>query len=495
MNNKKSILLLFLVLIIVTGFELSILTKISLWHDEAFSALLTRYSFKEMLYRTGLDVHPPFYYILLKGWTGLLGNSLFSLRLFSVFFGVLAVLSLYFLTKEALGHWIFAFFSSVLMTLNSFFIQFVMEARMFTLGIFLVIISTLFLLKALKSKNWSWWFLYALSAGCGIFTHYYVFLSVLAQAIFLIYWILKESGFNFPNWLRNKNFQFALLSCLLIIVSFFPWLKTFLFQIAQIQQAYWIPPINIGSIPATFFKLITGESIDAFRFWYVLTALMVVIVDAVIYLLKKIETPTKWLFFLLLIVPFLGATFLSLKTSIYLDRYFIFTLPFYIILMAGAILVIKSKWPKNTLIVITILGSLVSFPIHWASLGVEKKPGMAAAAAYLNQQAKPGEKVYAGSSFVYFTFKYYNQTEIHPQLYQPYVLPHFSGTALLSPGDLIKDFNEEVKIGDTVWLINTTGFGNYQPTVPGNWLKQEEKGFQDVYDYRGWIIVTKYQVK
>ena len=495
MSNKKPILLLILVLVVVTGFELSILTKMALWHDESFSALLTTYSLKEMIYRTGLDVHPPFYYILLKGWSGLLGDSLFSLRLFSVFFGILAVLVVYYLVKEVFRDKWLALFSSVLVALNSFFIQFIMEARMFTLGIFLVTISSLFLLKALKSKNWSWWLLYALSVSCGIYTHYYIFFSVLAQGIFVVYWILKESGFNFSNWLKDKNFQFGLGAYLLIIVSYLPWLKTFFNQVGRVQESYWIPPMNIWSIPATFLKITTGEAIDAFRFWYVLTALMISIAAAFIYALKKFETSAKWLIFLLLIVPFLGATAFSLKTSIYLDRYFIFTLPFYVILIVGAIWAIKNKWLKNALIAITILGSLVSFPIYWASLRIEKKPGMAEAAAYLNQQTKPGDKIYVGSSFVYFTFKYYNQTGINPKLYQPYPLPHFSGTALLSPEDIIKDFYQGINKGDIIWMINTTGFGNYQPSLPDNWVKKEEKGVQDVYDYRGWIIATKYQVK
>lgn len=120
---------------------------------------------------------------------------------------------------------------------------------------------------------------------------------------------------------------------------------------------------------------------------------------------------------------------------------------------------------------------------------------MAEAAAYLNRQAKPGEKIYVGSSFVYFTFKYYNQTGTHPELFVPGSLPHFSGTALLSPENIIKDFYQGINKGDIVWMINTTGFGNYQPSLPLNWVKVEEKGVQDVYDYQGWIIVTKYQVQ
>ena len=120
---------------------------------------------------------------------------------------------------------------------------------------------------------------------------------------------------------------------------------------------------------------------------------------------------------------------------------------------------------------------------------------MAGASAYLNKEFKPNEKIFAGSSFVYFTFKYYNQTNTNPLLYAPGFMPHYSGTALLSPGDIISDFNKETKKDDTVWMINTTGFGNYQPTVPDDWVKEDEKGFQDAYPHLGWIVISKYKVK
>ena len=118
---------------------------------------------------------------------------------------------------------------------------------------------------------------------------------------------------------------------------------------------------------------------------------------------------------------------------------------------------------------------------------------MAGAAAYLNREAMLQDKIFVGSSFVYFTFRYYNQTSICPKLYAPGELSHFSGTALLSDEDIIKNFQEAEK-GEIVWLVNTTGFGNFQPEVPSGWIKLEEKSFQDAYDYRGWIIISKYKI-
>jgi len=494
MKNKK-LIFLSLVLLIITAYEISILTDIALWHDEAFSGLLPQYNLKEMIYRTGLDVHPPLYYILLKNWVMSLGNTLFTLRLFSVFFGILTVIALYLFLKEAFKNQKLALFSSILIALNSFFIQFVIEARMFTLGIFLVVLSSFFLIKALKNKKWSWWLLYAITASCGLYTHYYIFFSILAQALFVVFWLFREEKFNLAGWFKNRNFQLGLASYLLAVISYLPWLKTFLSQMGQVQESYWIPPLNIWSLPATFLKLTTGGAIDTNRFWFLLVVLMVGVIFALFFSLRKLAEQAKWLIFLMLIIPFLGAAAFSFKTSIYLDRYFIFTLPFYLTLMAGAIWAIKNKWLKNTLIMIAIFGSLIAFPIRWINLEVEKKPGMAAAANELNQQVRPDDKIYVGSSFVYFTFKYYNLTKISPKLYAPGPLPHFSGTALLSPEDIIKDFYQGIKKDDIIWMINTTGFGNYQPSLPNNWAKKEEKDFQDIYDYQGWIIVTRYQVQ
>jgi Fe-S cluster assembly ATP-binding protein len=56
MNKIKHYLPLIAILIIGTILRFYHNTDISLWHDEAFSALLIKYSWGEMFYRIGLDV-------------------------------------------------------------------------------------------------------------------------------------------------------------------------------------------------------------------------------------------------------------------------------------------------------------------------------------------------------------------------------------------------------------------------------------------------------
>ena len=495
MSAKKASLILFFALLIVVAVELYNLTAVSLWHDESFSALLVKYDFGEMIERIKMDVHPPLYYIILKGWDYLFGNSLFSLRFFSVLFSALAIITFYFFVKFAFKNRNLALFSSLLFAFSYFQIQYAMEARMYSLGTFLVIISTFLFLKALETKKWNWWLLYAFYISCGIYTHYFIALWIIPQALYLLYYLYKESKFNFSSWFKNKNFQFGTTAYILTAISYIPWLGTFLKQLGQVQADYWIPKINIWSIPNTFSKMTIGGTIDSSRFWYVLAILMVIVIFLIVFFLKRSQLKEKWLILFLLVVPFLLTIFLSVKRPIYIDRYFIFGFPFYALFVAGAALLIKNKWIKNSFIAFLLLGSLITFPLQWQSLKVETRSGMAGAANYLNQNFKPDEKIFVGSSLIYFTFKYYNQTSAPPLLYAPGHMPHYSGTALLSPEDIIIDFNEETKKDDIVWMVNTTGFGNYQPEIPENWIKISEEGFQCVYDYLGWIIISKYKVK
>lgn len=495
MSNKKSVLILFLALVLVLSVEIFYLQSTSLWHDESFSALLIRYDFSEMISRIKMDVHPPLFYILLRGWDFIFGDSLFSLRFFSVFFASLSIIGLYILVNKTLQNRKLALFSSLLFAFSYFQIQYAMEARMYSLGTFLVIIGTYFFLEALKTKKWKWWLLYAFSVSLGLYTHYFVAFWIISQAIYLSCQIAKESKNSASSWVKNQNFQMAAVSYFLVFVSYLPWLGTFLKQIGQVQQDYWIPAINIWSIPNTFLKMTWGNVVNPQNAWYVLVVLMVLIFSAVFFFIKKTKIKERWLFFLLLAVPFLLTAVLSFRRPIYIDRYFIFGFPFYLIILAEAILLITNVKIKRALIVLTILGSLITFPFHWSRLDAANKPGMAAAADYLNKQFEPGEKIFVGSSLIYFTFKYYNQTGYSPKLYAPGFLPHYSGTALLSAQDLIADFSKETKTDDIVWMLNTTGFGNFQPQVPENWLKEDEKSFQDVYDYRGWIIVSRYNVR
>lgn len=109
------------------------LTYHSLWFDEVMSAFWATRPASE-IWRVGMalvqDKHPPLYYLLLHGWTGLVGGSDFAVRSLGAAIGALAVLPAYGIGRRISGPWGGAF-AALLVALNPFLVWYSQEARMF----------------------------------------------------------------------------------------------------------------------------------------------------------------------------------------------------------------------------------------------------------------------------------------------------------------------------------------------------------------------------
>lgn len=468
-------------------------TAVALWHDEAFSALYIRYPLKEMMYRIGLDVHPPLYYWILKLWAMIFGSGLLSLRSLSILFGLLTVYAGYLFVKEAFKNERLAILAGLLLAINPFQIQYSLEARMYTLGTFLILLSSYLLVRALNSNKTSVWLAYAACTAACFYTHYFLFFSVAAQGLYFLYYLWQQKKFSL-NYKKDSLTLNGLGSYLLSLIIFAPWVPTLLVQVKRVENAFWIPAPDRWSIPATIWKMLFGGQGNDH-----ITLVIVTLVAAAvgIYFFRETKPPIRWFVALGVGVPFAAALLLSFKQAIYQDRYFVFASLYFTILVAAALFSVPKYTTRRLLTVLFALFCLAIFYKNWKDLGpIKEKPGMAAASAVINDNAKPADKIYVGSSFVYFTFRYYNHTPIHPLLFSSgplETIPHFSGTALLSSDDLILDFGQAQK-NDTVWLLWTTGFGGSKPNVPGLWQKIDEKIFGDTPGFKGDIYVTQYRV-
>jgi mannosyltransferase len=121
--------LLFLAIVI----RLANLTYHSLWYDEVVSTFWAARPAGEIV-RVGLaltqDKHPPLYYLLLRGWTTLFGQSDFSARSLGALIGALAVLPIYGIGTR-LGGRRAGIIAGFLLALNPFLVWYSQEVRMF----------------------------------------------------------------------------------------------------------------------------------------------------------------------------------------------------------------------------------------------------------------------------------------------------------------------------------------------------------------------------
>lgn len=540
-----------LILILILGAILRFYHNldISLWHDEAFSALMIRYPWGEMFYRLGLDVHPPMYYVFLRFWHYVFGNSLLSLRGFSILFSTGTIWAAWLFTKEAFKNEKAALGAALLVAINPFQLQYVTEARMYTFGAFFALLAGYFLVKALHTHTstyrseaqnmpnlpetdkyrWEmiWSYLgFTLSMIIIIYTHYYLFFTAAALGFYgLLYLFFHHRG----DWKKYLPF---LISCFLAVAAFLPWLKTFLFQYSQVQAGYWIQQMDRWSIPSTFWDMLIGFGRDTSnhttQVWLVIITLFSL---WMLYrFLKKTEDFAKWLVVFAVVAPFIGAILFAVlarlkgsSSSVYLDRYFLFASVYFSVAVAVWLKEVRPKWLSTALFVIYCLLNLIAYFHYWQQLNVKTRPGMAAAVELLRTNVKPADKLFVASNFMFFNFKYYwtgkeplsssfdvppsagQQIDgntgyeflngVRPLLFTNGVtkssnISHFAGSALLSDVDLVPDLGSAAHTGDTVWLLWTNAFGGSDKPpgqVPGNWipLVGAQYTFPEVRPYPG----------
>ncbi len=520
-------------------------TDISLWHDEAFSALLIKYPWGEMFYRIGLDVHPPAYYVALRLWSALFGDTLLALRGFSIFFGLATAYAAFRFVKDIVGAERAAYIALIAITLNPFQIQYATEARMYTFGAFLAVAAAYALCRGLAAtgkQHWQWLFGFGVMSALAVLTHYYLLFTVAALGAYalLAFWRMHRSNI--------RGYAPLATAYGVIVASFLPWMSWFLYQFKQVGAGYWIPPLDRWSIPTTLWQLSTGMELDIQKTTskIAVIAVTLVIVASISWFVARATTARRYLILLLAAAPFLGslafAVLAVLKgqdSSVYLVRYFLYASAFLLILLSLALDQIPHKRIIYAGAATYAVICLAVFGNYWRKLDIQTKPGMRAAVAHLAAQAHSVDKLYVGSSFQFFNLKYYLSQTAPPtppptpatmaskqysledlsddaQAAYPALatrtwprhllfsggntstrnMPHFAGTAILTDADLLPNFSEGVHPGDTVWLLWTNGFGGSKPPTPDNWKQVDEAGFAEVRPYVGtWIIITQYLVQ
>jgi 4-amino-4-deoxy-L-arabinose transferase-like glycosyltransferase len=101
------------------------------WYDEAFTGILLKQPFPEMNQMIFDDVHPPLHYWLAKPWSAMFGYSPAGIRSLSVVFGVLTVISLFWIGQKMFNKRA-GLLASIIGAFSPFAIQYSQEARMYT---------------------------------------------------------------------------------------------------------------------------------------------------------------------------------------------------------------------------------------------------------------------------------------------------------------------------------------------------------------------------
>jgi hypothetical protein len=355
----RSLVVFVLVVIIFVALRFWKITSFSLWGGEAFTMIGVRQTWMGMFSYVIADiVHPPLFYILLKIWIGLGGESLLWLKLFPVLTGIALVVPFYLLCRELNLQWPEMSLALFLAAVNGYLIHYAQELRMYSLFAFLSMCSFWLFLRYLRipgkaTRDLLW---LTLLNAMTIYSHYYGWLVAALELLFLLIW-------------QPRKLPWFGLSMGVLLLAFGPWGYLVIREAQSIgglaRNLDWIPRPNVSrflNLYATLNGPFGSRSVKAL-------GLILFGLPVVLWFWKIIRSRSQsrreeaitfsWLA-LLSFVPAIAIYLASQRTAqaLWIDRYFVFIAVPYLLLVAASVCRLEPRWLRYSWIGLIVFWSL-----------------------------------------------------------------------------------------------------------------------------------------
>lgn len=167
--------------------RLAHLTTYGLWMDEVYSIRIARLSWSGLFDYAAADaVHPPLFYVLLKFWVLVGGESLVWLKIFPLLFAFAAIALVYPLGKELRLRAAEFAVTLLFVSLNTYLVYYAQEVRMYSMLMFLSVLSIWSFLRFVSDKGWRPGFVFFVVNLAMVYTHYFGWLTVGAEGLALV---------------------------------------------------------------------------------------------------------------------------------------------------------------------------------------------------------------------------------------------------------------------------------------------------------------------
>jgi len=216
--------------------------------DERFTLSLVNLSLNNAIDLIIKDVHPPLYYFILMGFNHLVGNTdimhnLFISKIVSIIpYICLLIISATKLRKDE-GWFVAGLFALTIITMSGFFTSYC-TLRMYSWSLLFSILSYIYFKEIFKNSSIKNWVLFSIFCVLGAYTHYFtLFPSFIMYCMLLLNSYIKHKN---DMLVLKEEIKKLVMSVLLAIVLYIPWLSVLLQQVNQAHSDYsW----SIGYIP------------------------------------------------------------------------------------------------------------------------------------------------------------------------------------------------------------------------------------------------------
>lgn len=352
LKDKLNILIIF-----ISIFLILLCFNRSLWGDEAWTAIIMKYDFKEMIREIGQDVHPPLYFVLLKLIVTLFDQHIEIMKIMSV----IPTIILMAIGKKYIKH-IFKsdFIAGVFICLVGLMpscMHMSVELRMYSWSILFVTWSAflgceIYLHDQRKDK-----LLFTLSGILAAYTHNFNIISeIFVYMILFIALLVKD----------KKYIKDILIISLITILGYLPWLFISFKQVMNVNNDFWLWSVNFTDVAQMliypFNSLCHNEIPNLFVLIFIGLPLLMTSLLFIVVLKTTINNHfknQKANFVLLCYIPMYGLMMFGivyglLIRPIFVARYLHSTIGIFFLGLAVGISFIKKNSLKNVAIIILI---------------------------------------------------------------------------------------------------------------------------------------------
>ena len=231
--------------IILLGILFNILSCFhsNIWFDESYSIAISRHSFSEIFLIGSNDVHPILYYFMLRIIQLIFNESIMACRIFScipiIIMGILGYTHIRKDFGEKTGIY-FTFLSMFMPTC----LMYSGEIRMYTWAMLFVTIMSIYANRIMKNEfNLKDWIIFSIFSLCSAYTHYYALITAFIENITLFIIYGKRLFIN-KNKDSKKGFTTSVISAILQVIIYIPWLSALLGQTSNVSNGFWIDTPN-----------------------------------------------------------------------------------------------------------------------------------------------------------------------------------------------------------------------------------------------------------
>lgn len=350
---------------------------------------------------------PTFYFLVLRLWIKMFGESNRTFRLLSVLFGVGALLATFFLGRKLFDEKVGLIAVGVL-ALLPLHIQFSIEVRAYALTVLLTTLASSVYWSALQAagqhREWRYWFLYSGLAAASLHTHYFTAGIFVAHGLFALIQPRPRRGF-----LLRRLFVAAVAIFLLMM----PWLLSPYFK-NQLDittpQPYVAPFWDVetlkrvpalvcylfaGFLPGVRFKSLFGLAILS---PYAISGLLVLSVarhrqfqPAFLYVVLLVAVPVLFI---------IGLAALIDRGGLLAQPKFILPIASGFSLLLGAAMRFSRRRSGALVLALIIAAFFLHFQVKWYSLNQRSVPplwsyvsGVSAAVKKVNQKAQANDLI------------------------------------------------------------------------------------------------------